>query len=92
MADEGQADAPTHAELFLRAIEIVDEIEDNLALLADTFRPKNGIDDSELSDSAARVRGSLPYILFYLLRKLNRIKDGLREAHESMSDFSAPDP
>ena len=93
MADDGDAELPAREDFFLRAIDIVYEIEDKLALLADTLGPTTRTTDEveELSEYAERVRNYLPYVLFSMLRQFNRVKDRLRDAHDSLSEDPLPD-
>lgn len=86
MADEAEVTPPTHAELFLRAIDIADELEDKLALLADVLRPRKRLPDDGLSEFAARVRNYLPYNLFVVLRQIHKMQDYLRDAHDSLQE------
>ena len=92
MADEGGADQPTPEELFLRAIEIVEEIEDKLVLLERTLIAKWALTDEEFGAYAAGVRNWLPHVLFMLLRQFNQVKDALREAHDSLPEVPVSDP
>lgn len=92
MAAEGGADPPTPEELFLRAIEIVEEIEDKLALLESTLIAKWALTDEEFGEYAASVRNRLPHVLFTLLRQFNRVKDALREAHDSLPEVPESEP
>lgn len=92
MADGDSAtDIPTREELFLRAIDIVDEIEEKLDFLADSIRSKWQPADAELSDYARRVRDAAPYLLFRLLRQFNQLKDALRDSYDSLSETSEPE-
>ncbi len=92
MADEGGVDPPTPGELFLRAIEIVEEIEDKLALLERTLMATRVLTDEEFGEYAASVRNWLPHVLFLFLRQFNRVKDALREAHDSLLEVPESEP
>ncbi len=92
MIDKDDLEPPTREEIFLRAIEIAEEIEDQLDLLATTLRRKARLADDSPQDYAERVRNYIPHILLLLLRNVHWMKDGLRDAHDSLTDPPPPEP
>jgi hypothetical protein len=92
VADEGGTDTPTPEEVFLRAIDIVEEIEDKLVLLERTLIAKWALTDEDFGTYAAGVRNWLPHVLFLVLRQFNRVKDALREALDTLAEPPQSEP
>lgn len=92
MTDESGVEPSTREEVFQRAIDIADEVEDKLALLAATLHPLGPLAGEELGDYAEKIRNQLPHILFRQLRQIHLVKDRLRDAHDSLTEDSRPDP
>ena len=91
MTSKDAADLMTREELFLRSIEIVEEMEDQLELLERMLLAQGRLPDEVLGDYAARFRTGMPHVLFMLLRQLNRVKKGLRNSYDSLPPIPQPD-
>ena len=92
MTDESGVEPSTREEVFQRAIDIADEVEDKLALLAATLHPLGPLAGEKLGDYAEKIRNQLPHILFRQLRQIHLVKDRLRDVHDSLTEDSLPDP
>jgi hypothetical protein len=92
LTDGSGVEPTTREEVFQRAIDIAHEVEDKLALLATTIHPLGPLAGEELGDYAEEVLNLLPHVLFRQLRQIHQVKDRLRDAHDSLTEDSLPDP
>jgi hypothetical protein len=92
LTDESGVEPTTREEVFQRAIDIADEVEGKLALLANALHPFGPLAGKELGEYAEKIRNHLPHILFRQLRYIHQVKDHLRDAHDSLTEDPLPDP
>lgn len=91
MTGKDGEELPTREEMFLRSMSIVEEIEDNIALLFKTLRSKWQPAEAELGEYAAEAVESLQRLLFGSLRQFNGVNRYLASAYDSLPEHQPPE-
>jgi len=91
VADQDGDELPTREEIFLRAMSIVEGIEDQCDLLFETFRSNWRPAEAELGDYASQAIDTSHRVLYVLVRKLNRMNRHLHCAYESLPEYQPPE-
>ena len=91
MADNDSVELPTREEIFLRAISIVEEIEDQLDLLFGTLRSNWQPADAELGEYASDAVVTIQRSLYRLLRFFNLTNRYLASAYDLLPEYQPPE-
>lgn len=91
VADKVGAELPTREEIFLRAMAIVEEIEDQLDLLSATLRSNWQPADAELGQYASDAVADIQRSIYRLLRYFNLTNRHLASAYDSLPEFPPPE-
>ncbi|MFN8090492.1 MAG: hypothetical protein U0R81_16250 [Mycobacterium sp.] len=92
VADKDGAELPTREEIFLRAMAIVEEIEDQLDLLSVTLRSNWQPADAELGQYASDAVADIQRSLYRLLRYFNLTNRHLGSAYDSLPEAPESEP
>lgn len=91
VADKDGVELPTREEIFLRAMSIVEEIEDQLELLSATLRSNWQPADAELGEYASDAVASIQHALYRVLRYFNLTNRRLASAYQLLPEYPPPE-
>ncbi len=91
VADKDGVELPTREEIFVRAISIVEEIEDKLDLLFTTLKSNWQPAEAELGEYASDAVNGVQRLLFRSLRQFNSLNRWLASAYDSLPEYPPPE-
>ena len=90
MADNDGLELPTREEIFLRAMSIVEAIEDQLDLLSVTLTSNWQPAEAELGEYASDAVASVQRSLYRLVRIFNLTNRYLASAYDLLPEYPPP--